>query len=54
MKITFPVSIMNQLFELAEQENISPAKLTVQAVTEFINNHKENTTSASARNTTKD
>jgi predicted transcriptional regulator len=47
MKVTFPVLIMQQLFELADKTNISPAKITVQAVSEYIDNHKENTTSDS-------
>lgn len=47
MKITFPVLVMQQLFELADKTNVSPAKLTVKAVSEYLNNNKEITISGS-------
>jgi len=54
MKITFPVLIMQKLFELADKTSTSPAKLTVLAVAEYINNHKENTTSDSTSDNDRD
>jgi hypothetical protein len=51
MKITFPVLVMKQLFQLADETGISPAKLTVQAVTKYMNdNNKEDTISDSTSN----
>jgi predicted transcriptional regulator len=39
MKITFPVELMNRLFDLANQTDTSPAKLTVQAVQYYVDNY---------------
>jgi hypothetical protein len=49
MKITFPVELMNKLFSLANVTGVSPAKLTVLSVQEYVDNYnnKENTTSDS-------
>lgn len=47
MKITFPYKVMDELFLLANERNLSPAKLTVLAVQEFIINNKEDTKSDS-------
>jgi hypothetical protein len=54
VKITFPVLVMQQLFELADKTNVSPAKLTVQAVSEYLSNHKEITISGSKSDNNKD
>lgn len=54
MKITFPVLVMQQLFELANKTNVSPAKLTVQAVSEYLNNNKEITISGSKSDNNRD
>ena len=54
MKITFPVLVMQQLVELANKTNVSPAKLTVQAVSEYLNNNKEITISGSKSDNNRD
>ncbi len=50
MKITFPAHVMQQLFQLADKTGVSPAKLTVQAVVEYLDNHKESPISDSTEN----
>jgi hypothetical protein len=49
MKITFPVELMNKIFSLAKNTGVSPAKITVLSVQEYVDNYnnKENTISDS-------
>jgi predicted transcriptional regulator len=53
MKITFPVELMNQLFDLADQTDTSPAKLTVQAVQYYVDNYDNKGAAISASDKTK-